>query len=593
MKFRGLKRWKDLENLRPILFFAQRMEELTFEYSIDSYRAPTTNPPYLARELLDELAHSRNEGFESNNYEKILDELELRLSGNPIVKNLIKLNIDRYIKPDRGDKNKLISLFSVLSDELEPRHYVEEAMRQLKQAVASSTPEKSKIDFLARELVTTLINIGMSPRHIKETTVKSFFNSGCKISMDSLSEYFNKIFPYVHQFSICFKIKSVADSLDDELLSIFDIEFTEDLPEIFSKVETSFKKLGLVNGQKYALVSINGHLDAYSAIKYAEANLARLHGLFAIYHHKDTYELDQKILIEQCCQNGIRELEREPNRMMFISDHRPLAAAGKFTELLKNLNFPNGTDRDKFFRVVDFHSMSLSTDILENQLLNIWISLETITPTATNKTKIENITESVTPFISVKYLNSIFKQLLYDLNNWNAGAINKQLAEMRTESKSDKLVDLFRLVVFDEHESKRNRLYSELKDFELLRYRIFRLNASLSSPIKILHFIESHNQRVKWQIRRIYRTRNQIVHSGNTPEFTGQLVENAHVYFDQVFDTCCELGSNSKGFSNFHDVFNFIGWVNEDHCSWIRKLEKLDEKDAARLLYTKASDLPF
>ena len=46
---------------------------------------------------------------------------------------------------------------------------------------------------------------------------------------------------------------------------------------------------------------------------------------------------------------------------------------------------------ERFNRVVDLHGISLINDIPENQLLNIWISLETITPTHVGNTKINEI----------------------------------------------------------------------------------------------------------------------------------------------------------------------------------------------------------
>ena len=46
--------------------------------------------------------------------------------------------------------------------------------------------------------------------------------------------------------------------------------------------------------------------------------------------------------------------------------------------------------------------------------------------------------------------------------------------------------------------------------------------------------MEAHQKKVEWQIRRIYRTRNLIVHSGRSPIFLHALIENAHDYLDQI-----------------------------------------------------------
>lgn len=38
---RGLKNWKDISDLQGMLFFVQRMDELLFHYSMDTYKTPT------------------------------------------------------------------------------------------------------------------------------------------------------------------------------------------------------------------------------------------------------------------------------------------------------------------------------------------------------------------------------------------------------------------------------------------------------------------------------------------------------------------------------------------------------------------------
>ena len=50
---RGLKNWKDISDLQGMLFFGQRMDELLFHYSMDTYKTPTLNIKLLLREYLE------------------------------------------------------------------------------------------------------------------------------------------------------------------------------------------------------------------------------------------------------------------------------------------------------------------------------------------------------------------------------------------------------------------------------------------------------------------------------------------------------------------------------------------------------------
>ena len=54
MKNPDLKNWPvDLKNLSGLLYFAQRWEEMLFDYSIDSYRFKMLNPPGLCQEIIE------------------------------------------------------------------------------------------------------------------------------------------------------------------------------------------------------------------------------------------------------------------------------------------------------------------------------------------------------------------------------------------------------------------------------------------------------------------------------------------------------------------------------------------------------------
>ena len=44
--------------------------------------------------------------------------------------------------------------------------------------------------------------------------------------------------------------------------------------------------------------------------------------------------------------------------------------------------------------------------------------------------------------------------------------------------------------------------------------------------------MKKHAKRVEWQIKRIYRNRNMIVHNGEKTPYLSLLVENLHSYVD-------------------------------------------------------------
>ncbi|HGG8837569.1 TPA: hypothetical protein ACJJXM_003801, partial [Enterobacter hormaechei subsp. xiangfangensis] len=79
-----------------------------------------------------------------------------------------------------------------------------------------------------------------------------------------------------------------------------------------------------------------------------------------------------------------------------------------------------------------------------------------------------------------------------------------------------------------------------------------------------------HGQRVAQQIRRIYRARNLIVHTGNLPSYTSILIENLHDYLDVVIGTLIELNISQRRISTISQGFKMM---EIRYSSYRRKLE--------------------
>ncbi|MCG0458524.1 hypothetical protein L6R44_20900, partial [Enterobacter cloacae complex sp. ECC445] len=79
-----------------------------------------------------------------------------------------------------------------------------------------------------------------------------------------------------------------------------------------------------------------------------------------------------------------------------------------------------------------------------------------------------------------------------------------------------------------------------------------------------------HGKRVAQQIRRIYRARNLIVHTGNLPSYTPILIENLHDYLDVVIGTLIELNISQRRISTISQGFKMM---EIRYSSYRRKLD--------------------
>ena len=148
---------------------------------------------------------------------------------------------------------------------------------------------------------------------------------------------------------------------------------------------------------------------------------------------------------------------------------------------------------------------------------------------------------------------------------------------------------VFCLIALKENEAALAGLFTDLKNFELLRYRAYTLNRIFEAPGVAHQYLLEHRTKVSWQLHRIYRTRNSIVHTGKTPANARSLFINAHDYFDQVFEMSCALCSGSSGYNNYGDAFNFAEWHFLQYVSDLKSLGSFNAVAARKVLWQPPS----
>src|SRR5205814_1778173 len=101
------------------------------------------------------------------------------------------------------------------------------------------------------------------------------------------------------------------------------------------------------------------------------------------------------------------------------------------------------------------------------------------------------------------------------------------------------------IVAIPSNEPLRDILYAACANNPLLRFRIYSLKRMFEAADTILATLQAHERRVLWHLRRIYRTRNMIVHAGRTTQFRETLVENVHAYLHQIVNALEDQYSTS------------------------------------------------
>lgn len=563
MKFRSLHNWVLSDDVVGLLYFAQRMDELLFDFSLDSFKPPALNPVSLCSEAIDYIKDVEGGEVDIAGLSPILDELKYIISNDPISKGLLELPLEQYVLSSDEtpiDQKKL--RLEVLRRTLDSELFFINTVEYLSKAVQEN--KKKHIGHAAKMLVSIMISQGMSKTYLYKQTQDYFFSgtsSKGKISSPTdIIKYLELIAPIHHEFDVFFLVSEEILLVKDSLHR-FRIKILDSLPENLRDFGGENNFIPDKGEVLVEITEIRG-FDCYSVRQEAERRIDTLRDLFTLYFHRCEMKWRDETLISQCCVESPKIVNSAKSPMQKAFDSSAAFASKRLNYLLSNLSLRIGDGQSflKFNRIVDLHGISVTNEVPENQLLNLWISMETLVPAGKKgQNAIGRIVSSLEPFIQCTYIARLIDHTYADLTLWNSFITRKILRSVEDTKGLRGNIKLLTLLAIQTEANKQllNDLYTELRDFHLLRNRIFRLTEILKSPASIATAIHEHSKRVGWQIRRIYRTRNMLVHSGRTPNYLDALIENGHDYLDLVLDSIIALSCGPLNIQSLEQAFEY------------------------------------
>jgi hypothetical protein len=113
-------------------------------------------------------------------------------------------------------------------------------------------------------------------------------------------------------------------------------------------------------------------------------------------------------------------------------------------------------------------------------------------------------------------------------------------------------------------------LDSLVSDSPLLRFRIERVRSvKLSGPAALRQSLEAYCRRVEWQLRRIYRARNHVIHRGQCPAGSRQLIQHLHSYLVLCVHALVYDLAQHSGW-NIRDALEFRRVAHQTQCAFLK-----------------------
>lgn len=221
---------------------------------------------------------------------------------------------------------------------------------------------------------------------------------------------------------------------------------------------------------------------------------------------------------------------------------------GKSSKLLTSVL--DGKSVDHFSRSLRHLRLGREATALEQKLLNIWISLESLF-IETDKTIINSVLEYIPLIYAVKGIKSRIVYLLKLLSKYKIeipAELQKQYDLKCITFNEDFCADKFFTIIKDEKSAL--SIFESINYKEHLKFRIYHIFNEIKDSEAVFARITKTIEDVKRQIRRIYYYRNCIVHTGSFDNIRPQLINHLYDYlsvcYQAVFESLSSLESQTN-----------------------------------------------
>lgn len=557
MRYRSLRKWDDIENSKGLIFTAQLIDELLFDFTLDTYKPSAMNTSLLVRESLATISAIETGTIKRPNLKHILDELCENLRRDEIALSLLSVDINginQILKNPKSTVSSVATSLELLSRQLPLSRY-KEKNEELMMTEILGEQRESKLRALTRSYITTLLNFGFSAKYIQSKSQQFFFYSGDRISGNqAIADYLNLFSGELRKFEVIYRAPCYLS------------EFGESAENFQAKIRNSIESHQDSLDRFHFNLSANEVFVHFEEIKSKEPYFAKsiadnrvelFQTLIGLYHHKESPKPIIECLVNDIESSDCIKVTQSINPMHKCHDLKTDTASGKLSLFMKGF-LMRGESFRKFNRSAELHALALSSESTENQMINLWIALESIIPNKDdedNSAQIEHVAKSILPFLNIKYVNKLIECLSKDIFNWDRNLHRRLLNGI---SGADTPQKFAKFLALDEYEEKRSELESSFRNFHLLKDRYMYFRQLLSSPESLIQALDNHTKRVEWQIRRIYRARNMIVHDGVTPTYTEVLIENTHDYLDSVMNGLMSVASAEHTLNTISQGFKLV-----------------------------------
>lgn len=515
-------------------FFTLHWAELFDENTPDTWQVRTCN----VNVLMDEIVAVADVAKQQDGYRRVLNDLAAESLAcarrDPVISRFYPF-VAAYLEPwqkrvpSGGEIDEIRRVAAVVKGNLVD--YRERAIGLVREYLNSAASNK-KADLYdaTMSLAVEVSQTGYSTEHLSRV----FQNSITASSGDDFLTRFDCMMQAFsgqeQRFAVTFLPEGVRRAIGRMSLPS-DIEVQVGRPaQLGPGAEADFYRQG--SAQDVFVTVHSTATDPVSARHRAEQRLSQLFAAMNVYGVECDFRLKVSVALVRGPENGRELVTPSESRLGHLRNTKSVHV--KAARLLEILDRPEVAGTPQLQAALQYHRLSLLSTNDEARLVNLWVAVESLCR-GQEGSIIDRVCSRLAPSVALGNIRKILTSLaIYVRMFWREDDAKRDaLLKLFPNSDAKTLgpEDLLSVLLQPDDGTEVCELLRLLSEHPLLCYRLFRVKKGLLANAKSLgECLKQHHQNVEWQLRRIYRVRNEILHSGRTVPYLRHLIQHLRTY---------------------------------------------------------------
>lgn len=520
--------WGVANNLHQ--FFSLHWMELFDGETPDTWQARTCN----IRTILDELIDAARTAEKIETYRHViralLDEAFNVVRRDAVVARFYPFVV-RYLEPWRNreisanDAQEVERMASVVLGNLDG--YWGRAVQIVLEMLTEGNGQR-KLDLYdaAMTLAIEAAARGHSPDYIRATFNEKVLVARPEAFPSRVEEVFNLLSREPTDYVCTFIPKGIRRAVEEILPD--DIELRVGAPaDLQPGSETEFYSRGNQN-TVYLSIRVKA-IDQEAARHVAEQRLFQFYASLNLYGVEDSLGLTHTDAL--VVAGGTKWRVAGRSDAAYLRNAKSMYdKAGSLMRVHQRLG---KEDAAQLMAALQYHRLALTATSDEARFINLWVALESLCQGGSGSI-IDRVCTRVSPCVSISNIRKTFAALARYIRYLWVDADRPQFLALFPNSSATQLrqEDLLRVLLLKPGSGNLTQLFGLTARHPLICHRLFRVKSRLlDSPVSVAENLRYTQRNVEWQLKRIYRVRNEIVHKGSSsPRTLRHLTQHLHTY---------------------------------------------------------------